>query len=143
MAILYTGIPFLALFLIFSEGNYNDFDPEIDGRELYSKHCLTCHQADGSGVRGMFPPLIRTDKVLGREDELITIIISGLKGPLEVAGETYEQEMPAAGYLTDQEIAAILTYVRNSWGNKASPVTPTAVAKVRSQIKKTATSDSD
>ncbi len=135
MTFLFKTIPVVVLYLLITaRGDDLSYTFE-DGKELYAKHCLTCHQADGSGVPGMFPPLIKTDKVLGPADTLINILIYGLKGPVEVAGQTYEQEMPAVGYLTDDEIAVILTYVRASFGNNRPPVKADEVAKVRSKGK--------
>lgn len=133
MTFLLKTIPVIILNVLIAanEGEYSH--TFADGKELYAKHCLTCHQADGSGVPGMFPPLIKTDKVLGPADTLINILICGLKGPIEVAGQAYEQEMPGVAYLTNEEIAAILTYVRSSFGNDKPPVKPEDVAKVRSK----------
>jgi mono/diheme cytochrome c family protein len=85
----------------------------------------------------MFPPLIGTDKVLGPADTIIRILLTGLKGPLVVKGETYSQQMPPVNFLSDDEIAAILTYVRRNWGNNASKITPDSVAIVRLRIKQT------
>jgi nitrite reductase (NO-forming) len=107
-----------------------------EGKDLYKKYCLTCHQADGMGVSGMFPPLIKTPKVLGPADSLIVIVIYGLKGPAEVAGATYTQNMPAVKNITDPEIAEVLNYVRHSWGNKGTNISGSDVAKVRPKTEK-------
>ncbi|NML67171.1 cytochrome c [Hymenobacter sp. RP-2-7] len=101
------------------------------GQRVYKNVCLTCHQADGGGVPNMNPPLIKTDYVLGDKKRLVGIVLRGLKGPNEIEGETYTQNMPAQAYLTDLNIADVLTYVRNSFGNKASAVTPAEVHALR------------
>jgi mono/diheme cytochrome c family protein len=101
------------------------------GLELYNKYCLSCHQADGGGVRGMFPPLAGNNKITGPSDDLIRIVLFGLQGPVEVNGRDYNQRMPAQNYLSDKQIADILSYIRNTWGNKAATVSPAEVGKVR------------
>ncbi len=98
------------------------------GAVVYKNVCLTCHQADGYGVPNLNPPLIKTEYVLGAKPRLIGIVLNGLKGPIEINGDEYKQPMPAQAYLTDQQVADVLTYVRNSFGNKASAV---AVAEVK------------
>jgi mono/diheme cytochrome c family protein len=92
---------------------------------------MTCHQADGKGVRGMFPPLAGNAKITGPSSDIITIVLFGLQGPITVNERDYNQPMPAQGYLNDIQIADILNYVRNSWGNKAQPITPRDVGKIR------------
>lgn len=106
-----------------------------DGEEVYKKYCLTCHQADGGGVPNMTPPLIQTSFVLGDKEKLIHIVLDGLKN-VDIDDETYNNPMPALGsVLKDQEIADVLTYVRNSFGNNASAVTASEVKAVRSKKK--------
>lgn len=105
------------------------------GSQLYIKQCLTCHQANGTGVPGMFPPLAGNIKITGPSTDVIKIVLFGLQGPLTVNERDYNQVMPAQGYLTDKQIADILNYVRNIWGNKASRITPEEVEKVRKQGK--------
>jgi len=106
------------------------------GKTIYSKegYCITCHQADGKGLSASgFPPL--SDQwVQGNEDRLIKIVLKGLLGPIEVSGKQYPGQVPMtpfAGLLNDKEVAAVLTYVRNSFGNKASAITPEKVKEVR------------
>lgn len=101
------------------------------GIQLYNKYCLTCHQADGTGVRGMFPPLAGNGKITGSSTDLIRIVLFGMEGPLTVNGKEYNQPMPAQGYLSDKQIADILSFVRNNWGNKAPQITTADVGKVR------------
>ncbi|QHS55855.1 cytochrome c [Mucilaginibacter sp. 14171R-50] len=105
------------------------------GKEIYAKHCMTCHQVDGVGAQNMIPPLIKTDYVLGDKKRLIKIILNGLKGDLDVNGDMYSGEMPSQALLKDDEIAAALTYVRKSFGNSASAVTIKDVRRVRAANK--------
>jgi mono/diheme cytochrome c family protein len=104
-----------------------------DGGQLFSLYCSACHGADGKGAgAGAFPPLAGSPWVTGDGERAIKIILKGLHGPVEVLGKTYNLEMPPQGaMLPDDQIAAILTYVRSSWGNQAAPVTPEQVKSVR------------
>jgi mono/diheme cytochrome c family protein/glucose/arabinose dehydrogenase len=117
-----------------------DFEAFNQGKALYSKEgfCITCHQADGKGLPGSgFPPLSGTEWVTGSEDRLIKIILKGLMGPIVVDGKNYEGMVPMTpfeGMLNDQELAAVATYVRNSFGNKASVVSPEKVKEVRAKL---------
>lgn len=105
------------------------------GKSVYAQNCLTCHMADGLGVDGLNPPLAKTDYVLGDKTRLTNVLLNGLKG-VDVGGEEYHNAMPAQVALTDAQIAAVLTYVRNSFGNKASAVTVAEVKAVRASNKK-------
>jgi mono/diheme cytochrome c family protein len=136
MTLLFKAFLILAFPFILSGNIIYPHSITPDRKDLYKKYCLTCHQADGSGVSGMFPPLIKTPKVLGPADSLIMIIISGLKGPTEVAGVTYTQNMPAVKNITDQEIAEVLNFVRHNWGNKAASISAAEVARIRSKAEK-------
>ncbi|MGY3090267.1 mono/diheme cytochrome c family protein [Hymenobacter sp. UYAg731] len=107
----------------------------LKGKAIYTQYCLTCHQADGLGVDGMNPPLAKTDYVLGDKTRLTKVLLNGLKGE-EINGEDYHGVMPSQAYLTDQQMADVLTYVRNSFGNKASAVTVAEVKAVRAANKK-------
>ena len=100
-------------------------------------HCVTCHQANGQGLDPAFPALVGTPWVTGSEERMIKIALHGIHGKIEVNGKVYDPEkgvppMTAFGsILKDEEVAAVLTYVRNSWGNKAAPVLSETVKKVR------------
>ncbi|MEE1945284.1 cytochrome c [Pedobacter sp. KR3-3] len=107
----------------------------VNGKLLYKKYCLVCHQSDGGGVMGLNPPLIKTDYVLGDQKRLINVILKGLNQDIEIDGETYANPMPALGHLSDQEVADVLSFVRNSFGNKASVITPAQVKAVRATKK--------
>ena len=101
------------------------------GKPIYIANCLACHQADGSGVPRMNPPLIKTKWVLGEKKRLISVVLKGLNDPIEIEDEEYHNPMPPQPQLTDQQIADVLTFVRNSFGNKASAVTVGEVKGVR------------
>jgi len=105
------------------------------GKKIYETYCLACHQADGSGVPGLNPPLIKTKWVLGDKKQLITIILKGMDEPIEVDGEEYSNVMASHAFLKDQDVADVLNYVRNSFGNKASAVTLAEVKTVRATVK--------
>lgn len=100
------------------------------GQSVYEQYCLACHQADGSGVPGLYPPLKDTEWVSGDKEPLIDVILNGLSGPIEVHGETYNQEMAAHGFLSDEEIAAVLTYCRQEFTG-AGPIYTSEVARQR------------
>ena len=105
------------------------------GKELYLFQCLACHQVDGGGVPHLNAPLDGSANVKGKDKaKLIKIVLNGLKGE-EIEGETYSNVMASHKELTDQQIADILTYVRNSWSNKASQVTIAEVKAVRAKNK--------
>ena len=106
-----------------------------EGKKVFSKYCISCHQADGGGVPYLNPPLIKTSYVLGNKDSLIHIILHGLNQNIEIEDQVFSNTMPALNILKDQEIADVLTYVRNSFGNKASAVTPAEVKSMRSKSK--------
>ena len=103
------------------------------GAKVYKATCIACHQADGLGVQRMNPPLVKTKWVLGDKKALAKIVINGLKGgEIEIDGDEFHNPMPPMGaQLNDQEIADVLTYVRNSFGNKASTVTIADVKAAR------------
>jgi len=101
------------------------------GKKVYETYCLACHQADGTGVQRMNPPLVKTQWVLGDKKRLIGIVLNGMDEPIEIDGETYSNIMAPHDFLKDQEVADVLTYVRNSFGNKASAVTAAEVKAAR------------
>ena len=105
------------------------------GGELYKKYCLTCHQANGTGVPRLNPPLIKTSYVTGDKTKLIKWVLQGSVEKVPIDGQNYSNNMPPQAYLTDQQISDVLTYIRSSFGNKASAVTVTQVKTVRASIK--------
>jgi mono/diheme cytochrome c family protein len=107
-------------------------DAPADGAALFASRCAACHQADGKGVPGAFPPLAGSPWPTGDAGVAARILLSGLSGPVDVLGTTYQGAMPAFGeQLSDAEIAAVLTHVRGSFGNAAGAVTAAQVAEVR------------
>jgi mono/diheme cytochrome c family protein/glucose/arabinose dehydrogenase len=112
----------------------------VKGAEVFRRegHCATCHQENGMGLpAAQFPPIAGTRWAQGNEERLIKLTLNGLIGPIEVKGINYPGQVPMTQFrgLSDIEIAAVLTYVRNAWGNKASVITPAKVKAVRSTIK--------
>lgn len=103
----------------------------VNGAQVYAGKCAGCHQADGAGVAGVFPPLAKSPWVTESEARLVQILLHGIQGPIEVLGTTYNGLMPPWKSLPDEEIAAVATYVRESFGNAASPVTAATVAAER------------
>lgn len=111
-----------------------------DGKAVYGTTCAACHQATGEGVSGVYPPLAGSEWVTGDEAKIVRVVLHGLTGPVEVTGETYSGMMPPwGGVLKDPELAAVLTYIRSSWGNKATPVTAAKVASIRAATTSRAT----
>jgi len=104
-----------------------------EGKTMYEATCLACHQLHGLGQPGLAPPLAGSEWVSGSEGRLIRIVLHGLRGPIKVKGETFEMDMPALGVLDDDQIAAVLTYIRREWGHTYEPVAPAAVKKVREE----------
>lgn len=102
------------------------------GAALFDRECSSCHGAEGRGMMGVFPPLAGSEWVTEENDVLIRILLHGLEGPIEVGGRSYEGVMPAFGArLSDEEIAAILTHLRSSWGNRGAGITEGDVSTVR------------
>ena len=105
------------------------------GKKVYDMYCLSCHMQDGNGVPRMNPPLVKTKWVLGDKKKLIAIILKGMDEAIEVNGQSFSNVMASHDYLNDQQIADVLTYIRNSFGNKAAAVTAAEVKTVRAKIK--------
>lgn len=106
------------------------------GRQQYLTVCASCHGNDGSGLKRFAPPLQNSEWVLGDEKKLTLILLHGLEGPVEVAGKLYNAPeilpvMPSLSAMDDADIAAILTYIRNEWGNTAPPIKARTVGEVR------------
>lgn len=116
-------------------------DPVVLGQKQYVLACVTCHMPNGQGLTGVYPPLAGSEWVTGSEERLIAIVVHGLKGPVTVKGTTYNAAaMPAFGQVagggynwSDEKIAAVLTYIRQEWGNAAGPIETATVTAVRQQ----------
>ena len=104
------------------------------GQVIYKTHCLTCHQADGGGVGTLNPPFVQ-QWAGGEKSRIIRMILKGSVGKVEIDGDNFSNTMPAQPTFTDQQIADVLTYVRNNFGIKASAVTAAEVKAVRAKTK--------
>lgn len=114
-------------------------DPEVmtRGREVYYSPtgCVMCHQKEGQGMSGTFPPLVQSPWVLKDDKRAIKIVINGLYGEMQVNGKRFNSAMaPLGGLFNDQQIADVLTFIRNSWGNEAPAVSRETVAAVRRDV---------
>jgi nitrite reductase (NO-forming) len=105
------------------------------GGKLYQTYCIGCHQAEGQGIPGTFPPLAKSD-YLADKLRAVHAVVDGLTEPIEVNGQRYHGVMPPMGHLKDEEIADILTYVRQSWGNEGDAVSASDVAGERGKSSK-------
>lgn len=104
---------------------------QVDGAQVYAANCVACHQANGGGLDGVFPPLAGSRWVLGSSERLVQIMLYGIRGPIEVRGTVYNGVMPAFARLSDAELAAVTTHIRSSWGNSAGAIAPEAIATGR------------
>jgi mono/diheme cytochrome c family protein len=106
-----------------------------NGRQTFAGLCAACHQPTGKGLEGLAPPLAESEWVLGEPERIVKVVMHGLRGPIKVKGMTYSYDMPAAGFLTDEQIAGVLTYIRREWDHEASPVSVDLVKKIRAENK--------
>ncbi len=115
-----------------------DRDRYLLGRQLFDT-CAACHGFDGRGMQGQAPPLAGSPIVTGPQSRAVRVLLQGLQGPIEREGILYDLQMPAAPFARDEEIAALLTYIRRGFGNNAAPVTPDTVSRVRAETTDRAT----
>jgi glucose/arabinose dehydrogenase/mono/diheme cytochrome c family protein len=101
------------------------------GAILYGKYCANCHQTNGQGDGTRNPPLAGSDWVTGDRHRLMQVVIHGLSGPIKVNGIGYNEAMPSHAYLKDAELATILSYIRQSWGNQAGFITTNEIPRNR------------
>jgi mono/diheme cytochrome c family protein len=108
----------------------------VPGNLVFATICAPCHQTSGAGIEGQYPPLAGSEWAGAADPGLpVRIVLNGLQGPITVKGKNFSNQMPALGpQLSDEEIAAVLTFVRSSFGNKAGPVDAALVKKVRAEI---------
>ncbi|MEM6645906.1 MAG: cytochrome c [Bacteroidota bacterium] len=109
----------------------------VSGSAVYRQVCQACHQDDGQGLTGLFPPLAGADWVTGDTDRLIRIVLGGIQGEIEVAGTVYNGVMASQAHLSDAELSAVLTYVRQTWGNDAPAVEASEVEAIRGTMTRT------
>jgi len=112
--------------------------PAVDGKQLYGAKCAACHQGSGLGVAGVFPPVAASEWVIGDEKILTNILLHGVNGEMIVKGITYKGAMPAWKSLSDDELAAVLTYIRSDWGNAAPPIKAETI-KIQRELTKART----
>lgn len=107
----------------------------VKGDQVFIGVCQTCHQPSGLGVAGQYPPLVNSEWLLSDAETPIRIVLYGLEGPITVKGNSFTNKMPAFhDKLSDDEIAAVLTHVRSTWGNNAGTVKPEDVGAIRSKL---------
>ena len=107
-------------------------DPVKMGQRIFLTNCIQCHQVNGQGLPGTYPPLAGSDWVAGPEERIIRIVLHGASGPFTVSGQNFNNVMtPFGAMLKDEQIAHVLTYIRSAWGNTAAPVAPEKVAEIR------------
>lgn len=133
VVIIIIGLIFLSVGAFAQRSTQSKLKLMLNGKKVYDMYCQACHQADGNGVPRLNPPLAGTVYVTGSKTRLIDIVLNGLTDPLEINGEEYNNPMAAHSFLTDQQIADVLTYIRNSFGNKAGVVTTAEVKKQRAK----------
>ncbi|WP_192822848.1 copper-containing nitrite reductase [Rufibacter sp. LB8] len=102
------------------------------GKAVYAQNCQACHQAEGQGIKGAFPPLANSDYLNENVDRAIGVVVHGLEGQIKVNGELYNSTMPQLK-LTDEQVANVMTYVYSQWGNKGGEVKPEQVKKARAK----------
>lgn len=126
-----------SIFVISTAFTSQDISESIKrGKEVYELSCQNCHMEDGKGVTGNNPPLDKTDFLQKPAATLIGIVLNGQTGEVVVNAEKYDGTMPAMEYLDDEQIADVLNYVRNSWGNKIpKAITPAMVADARKKYR--------
>lgn len=109
------------------------------GAKIYGTYCMSCHQLDGKGDGNRFPPLagsewVVTGRNLRDKERLIRVLLKGLEGPIEVLGKPYSNTMPSHSFLSDDDAARVLTYIRNNFGNKAPAISARDVNNVRKTL---------
>ena len=113
-----------------------ELSPRDRGKKIFAANCQTCHQANGLGVPGQYPPLAGSEFTTGGSKRPAMIVLKGLQGPVTVKGQKFGSAVmqPWDKTLTDQKIADVLTYERSEWGNSASPVTAEQIAALRKEL---------
>jgi mono/diheme cytochrome c family protein len=114
-------------------------DPVAEGKKLFNANCVACHQAAGQGIPGTFPPLAGSEWVQGSDERVVRILLHGLSGPVTVKGAQYNNAMPqfgpGGGYnWGDDKISYVLSFIRQSWGNTAAPITTERVTEIRTAV---------
>lgn len=105
-----------------------------NGKAVYETYCISCHQENGNGIEGAFPSLVKTGNLMDK-NRLVQIITKGMRGPIVVKGVKFNGEMASVD-LTDKEVADVVNYIRNSWGNKAPMIKATDVVLAKKAVVK-------
>jgi nitrite reductase (NO-forming) len=136
MKIVSSIVVVLLLTLMLQSFNQNfDLKESISrGKTVYSAQCASCHMEDGNGLEGVFPTLVKSD-YLTDKNRLVKIVSTGLRGPIVVNGVNYDGEMPG-NELTDEQVADVLNYIRNSWGNQDKAVLPAEIQQAKKEPSK-------
>jgi len=122
----------VASFLSFQQVPKFDLNASVvRGKEVYNANCMSCHQEQGEGVEGVFPPLAKADYLMADKNRAILQVLKGAKGEMKVNGVVYNGAMDGYSYLTDKEVSDVLNYIRNSFGNKGAAVKPENVKALR------------
>jgi nitrite reductase (NO-forming) len=111
------------------------------GGQVFAKTCAACHQASGQGIPNVFPPLAGSDFLMADKARSVGIVLAGLNGSVIVNGNHFTGVMPTHSFLSDDDVANVLTFVRNTWGNQGEPVTKDEVAARRAQGTATVTAN--
>ncbi len=106
-----------------------------EGQKVYNTYCISCHQGDGRGDGSRYPPLVESEWVSGDIDRLITVLLAGLEGPITVNGKQFNDLMPKQDFLSDDDIANVLTYIRMNFNNNAGAVRRREVASMRKKLR--------
>ena len=105
-----------------------------NGQDVYASYCISCHMENGNGLENAFPSLVKTGN-LGDKNKLVKIILQGMRGPIVVKGSKFDAEMAGVD-LSDKEVADVINYIRNSWGNKAPLMQTSEVPAAKKAIVK-------
>ncbi len=123
--------PFCLLLSCAVFGQNNLKKSKRSGRLVYSLECATCHESNGKGLKGSIPPLAKADYLMKDTDKGILAVLKGVSGRLKVNGVNYYGKMVGLGKLSNKQIADVMNYIRNSWGNKGRIVKPKDIARLR------------
>jgi len=127
----------IIMIAIVSQSFYQNTIPAAslqNGQNVYATYCMSCHMENGEGLENAFPSLVKTGN-LNDKNRLVKIILQGMRGPISVNGVKYESEMAGAD-LTDKEVADVINYIRNSWGNKAPTMQASEVVAAKKSVVK-------
>jgi len=127
----------IIMIAIVSQSFYQNTIPAAslqNGQNVYATYCMSCHMENGEGLENAFPSLVKTGN-LNDKNRLVKIILQGMRGPITVKGMKYESEMAGVD-LTDKEVADVINYIRNSWGNKAPTMQASEVVVAKKSVVK-------